>query len=120
MLNIDLIEDPSSNHTGTKTRSVQIPGGMLGFAPAYLNSETGEMMLSTFANGSPAPIHLLEGLPANWVTAQTEAGNPGGLKETVVSGYIRDDKFFTREHAAAAAKQESADSASGSAYYDAF
>jgi hypothetical protein len=120
MLTIDLIDDPSDNRTGTKTRSVKIPGAMLGFAPAYLNSQTGEMMLSTFANGSPAPIHLLEGLPADWVAAQTEAGKTGVLKDTVISGYIRDNRFFTREQATATAEQESADRSSGSAYYDAF
>ena len=120
MLNIDLIEDPANDRNGTRNRTVQIPGGMLGFAPAYFNSETSETMLSTFANGSPAPIHLLEGLPADWLVSQTDAGKPGALKDAVISGYIRDNKFFTREQATATAERESADRLGGSAYYDAF
>ena len=38
-----------------------------GFLPAFYDLETGRAELSRFADGRPAPMHLLEGMPAEWV-----------------------------------------------------
>ena len=35
----------------------------VGFRPALLDADTGIVYPSRFANGQPAPVHLLDGLP---------------------------------------------------------
>ena len=72
------------------------------FVPAFQDSETGRVEVSRFANGSEAPVHVLEGLPAEWATALDAEGRPSELKASIVSGFIRGDEFFTREQAAQA------------------
>jgi hypothetical protein len=46
------------------------------FHPAFLDTETGVTYLSRFANGTPAPIHVLEGLPDT--SAPPGCPRPGG------------------------------------------
>lgn len=70
-----------------------------GFAPAYLNAQTGETVISRFADGSPAPIHLLDGLPAHWLECRDAAGVLRTV-EGIVSGFLRGGAFYTREQAA--------------------
>ena len=120
MMNLELANTNPQQNKRVTPRPMAIPGGMVGFAPAYHNSETGEILLSSFANGTPAPVHLLEGLPANWFTVKNAHPTPGLLRESVRSGYTRDNVFYTREEATALANQERAERLSGSAYYDAF
>ena len=62
-----------------------------GFVPAFLDSNTGNIYRSRFANGLPAPIHMLSGLPHT-------------IKNSVVSGFLLEKTFYTREEAAATLK----------------
>ena len=71
-----------------------------GFVPAYRNIRTGQTVASCFANGEPAPVHVLEGLPEDWVLARDGDGQVSRVLATVVSGFIRDGRFYTREAAA--------------------
>ena len=68
------------------------------FVPAFRNDRTGEIRRSRFLNGQPAPIHVVDGLPADW---KFEPEFAHGSRTHVTSGFIRHGRFFTREEAAA-------------------
>jgi hypothetical protein len=72
------------------------------FQPAFRDMATGRTELARFANGRPAPIHLLDGLPDEWVVEHDQAGRVRAVIHSVVSGFVRDGTFYTREQAAAA------------------
>jgi hypothetical protein len=71
-----------------------------GFMPAYKNMRTGVAVVSRFADGSPAPVHVLEGLPDDWVASRDGRGNVRRVFSSVIAGFVRDGTFFTREAAA--------------------
>ena len=48
-------------------------------------------------------MHLLDGLPEEWVAQRNAAGRVTAIKQTVIAGFVRGDFFYTREQAAAAA-----------------
>jgi len=72
-----------------------------GFAPAYMDATTGKIVASTFTDGRPAPIHLLSGLPEEWILEHSNGDIPK-LKESIVVGFVRGDTFYTRAEAAKA------------------
>lgn len=74
----------------------------LGFRPAFLDTQTCAVYPSCFANGSPAPFHLIDALPDDAVAQRDASGRATLLKTCVVSGFVRDGRFYTREEAAAA------------------
>jgi len=74
----------------------------MGYVPAFRDDETGRCEPSRFADGSPAPIHMIAGLPDEWVLARDGAGNVCAIKGSVVAGFMRDGCFFTREQVATA------------------
>jgi hypothetical protein len=76
-----------------------------GFKPAFYDVVTGRAELSRFADGRPAPMHILEGLPDLWVVKRDALGRASALKDTVIAGFICGGFFYTREQAAAAALQ---------------
>lgn len=71
-----------------------------GFCPAYQESETGETVVSRFADGSPAPVHVLDGLPSDWVVSRDADGRVSQVLNTVIAGFVRDGEFYTRQQAA--------------------
>jgi hypothetical protein len=73
-----------------------------GFIPAFYDVATGRAEIARFADGRPAPMHLLEGLPCEWVVERDNAGCPRAIKSTVISGFIRGAYFYTRTQAAEA------------------
>ena len=84
-------------HGGTSTEAA-----CAGFEPAFLDSENGCIYRSCFANGNPAPIHLLDGLPAELILAKSPEGRVSAVKPSVVAGFVRSGAFYTREQACAA------------------
>lgn len=72
-----------------------------GLRPAFLDTRTHTVYLSCFADGRPAPVHLLDGLPACLVAARNAAGRILRAKASVVSGFVRDGRFYSRDEAAA-------------------
>lgn len=72
----------------------------LGFRPAFLNLETGRVYLSRFADGRPAPMHLLEGLPAALAAKHSASGRIMAAKASVLAGFLRNGHFYTRDQAA--------------------
>ncbi len=71
------------------------------FEAAFRDEATGRVELSRYANGNIAPMHLMDGLPAEWVIDRDERGCIRALKPTVIAGFVRDGEFYTREQAAA-------------------
>lgn len=91
----------SENHQffGTGARSQE--NQSLGFRPAFMDRETGIVYGSCFSDGRPAPFHLLDGLPDEIVLSRNPFGRVATVKSSVVSGFVLDQQFFTREQAAA-------------------
>lgn len=75
-----------------------------GFVPAFLDTNSGRAYRSRFADGRPAPVHLLCGLPAKLFIGGT-AGGQTEVKASVISGFLLERTFYTREAAAIALKQ---------------
>jgi hypothetical protein len=73
----------------------------LGFQPAFLDLLTGTVHLSRFPDGRLAPCHLLDGLPAELALARSEQGFVTRAKASVISGFVHDERFYTRDEAAA-------------------
>ncbi|MGC1954602.1 MAG: hypothetical protein WA970_18925, partial [Gammaproteobacteria bacterium] len=75
-----------------------------GFRPAFLETGSGEIYLSRFADGRLAPIHVLDGLPRALTTKNTPAGRASATRGSVISGFmpgfVRGDRFYTREQTA--------------------
>jgi len=71
-----------------------------GFRPAYRNIRTGQIVVSQFSDGRPAPVHLLDGVPKDWVVARDDRGHVCRVLATIVSGFLHRGRFYTREDAA--------------------
>lgn len=87
-------------HWGTGGRSEE--NRSIGFRPAFMDMQTSLVYPSRFADGRPAPFHLLDGLPDEVVMMRDVSGRVASIKSSVVSGFLRMGRFFTREEAAAA------------------
>jgi hypothetical protein len=74
----------------------------LGFRPAFLDCATMAVYPSCFADGRPAPFHLLDGLPEDVVIERTKSGRVKRVKSSIVSGFERGGFFYTRRAAARA------------------
>lgn len=71
-----------------------------GFMPAFLDTQTNSVYRARFADGRPAPMHLLEGLPPTLVVARDAGGRVTAIQPSVTAGFLRDGRFYTREQAA--------------------
>lgn len=91
----------SENRQFAGTGGISPQNRSQGLQPGFYDAESGQMTISCFADGSPAPIHVLDGIPAHWVTARHPDGRVLSVKASVVSGFIRDGRFYTRVQAAA-------------------
>ena len=86
-------------HRGTG--GVSAENRKLGFRPAFRDTATGETYLSTFADGRPAPFHVLDGLPEPVVLARDRYGRISRVLGSIIAGFLRDGMFYTRAEAAA-------------------
>lgn len=91
----------SQNRRFRGTGAVSAENRERGFRPAFFDSRTSTVYPSRFADGRPAPFHLLDGLPDEVVAARDPAGRVLRVKGTVIAGFVREDRFYTREAAAA-------------------
>ncbi len=82
------------------TFGVSQHNGLAGFLPAFHDTETGRIELSRFADGTPSPIHLLDGLPDDWIIHKSAQGHVTAIKRSVVAGFLFNGSFLTREQAA--------------------
>ena len=73
-----------------------------GFVPGFMNTHTGIAVASRFANGQPAPVHVLEGLPAEWITERDAKGLAKKACQGVIAGFLHLGRFYSRDEAARA------------------
>lgn len=71
-----------------------------GFLPAFYDTESGFVQIARFRNGTPAPLHLLDGLPDDWVKRRLPSSSVVAVKDSVIAGFLRQGRFYTREQAA--------------------
>jgi hypothetical protein len=71
-----------------------------GFRPAFLDKNTGAVYAACFADGRPAPFHLLDGLPPALILSRDADGRVASVRPGVVSGFSRQGRFYSREQAA--------------------
>ena len=97
---------PTGTRLRQENRRYRGTGGLsqenrsVGFLPAFRDGETGQSELSLFSDGSPAPMHLLDGLPEAWIVERDPAGRVVACKSSVVAGFLLGDVFYTRNDAA--------------------
>ena len=77
-----------------------------GFRPAFMDLRTKAVYLACFADGRPAPFHLLDGLPDELVLSRDDAGRVAKVRASVISGFEQQGRFYTRDEAAAALEAE--------------
>ena len=85
---------------GTGGRSLE--NQHAGFQPVFKDTSTGEVYPSCFADGRPAPLHLLDGLPAQLVVFRNGDGRVIEIKNCVIAGFLCAGQFYTRKEATAA------------------
>ena len=99
-VNEDVLAQENRQYTGTG--GVSAGNRAQGFIPAFLDTETGDIYRSRFPNGHPAPVHLLAGLPDELFAGNSKPNGRRVIKCTVISGFILDGTFYSREEAALA------------------
>ena len=97
-LNPEQLERESNAYAGTGGTSDGARGA--GFVPAFYDTRAKRLYRSRFADGSPAPMHILDGLPTELVKNRDSGGRVTRVSDEVVSGFEREGQFFTREMAA--------------------
>lgn len=71
-----------------------------GFVPAFRDEATGRVEIARFDDGAPATLHVLCGVPDEWIRERDAGGRATALIDTVVAGFVREGVFYTREEAA--------------------
>jgi len=66
-----------------------------GFQPAFFDFLTQTIYISCFADGTPAPFHVLEGLPRELIIDRARSGRVVSTKATLLTGYERNGYFYT-------------------------
>lgn len=72
-----------------------------GFLPAFLDHVSGRVYRACFANGSPAPMHLLDGLPDEVVIRRDTRGRVVAVRAGIEAGFLHGARFYSRQQAAA-------------------
>ena len=75
-----------------------------GFRPAFWDYATCSLLPSRDADGLPADVHVLDGLPEEVVVVRTDCGRVIAVKSTLVAGFERNGYFFTQAAACRAAR----------------
>ncbi len=102
-MNTQVLREQNQNLRGTG--GVSQENHSLGFRPAFRDTKTGLIYISRFANGTIAPVHMLDGLPQELVVNRTSSGKVVAVKDSVTAGFVLKGQFYTREQAAFAVSQ---------------
>jgi len=90
---------PSDNGTVWGTGGISHENRPMGFRPAFYDPTTNKVYLSRYADGSPAPCHLLDGLPEEVILKRDTNGHVAIVKSTLVAGFLCNGMFYNREQA---------------------
>ncbi len=85
------------NRRFSHTRGVSANCSSMRFLPAFRDTISGETHLSLLPNGSVSPIHILDGLPEHWILERDHRQRVTAVKHSIISGFVRNGKFYTRE-----------------------
>jgi hypothetical protein len=77
-----------------------------GFHPAFYDTKLKRAELARFSDGTPAPMHILDGVPNDWVTERDGYGKVVAIKSSIIAGFLRDGVFYTREQASCLCSQK--------------
>lgn len=102
----DKLQRENAAFSGSGGRSQE--NASIGFRPAFYDAETLEVFPSCFADGTLAPLHLLDGLPDKVVIRRSADGRVQAVKASIVSGFTLKGEFYTREAAARRASSSTA------------
>jgi hypothetical protein len=97
-MNAAVLERQNEEFSGTGGRSQE--NRAWGFRPAFMDAVTRTVYGSFFADGTPAPFHLLDGLPNEVVMSRDSGGRVASVKASIVAGFVRNGCFYSREEAA--------------------
>ena len=97
-MNEQVLSHENARFAGTKGISAANRGA--GFHPAFMDTENRKVYRSCFADGTPAPLHLLDGLPDEVIQSRHAGGRVASVKLSIVSGFVRNGHFYSREEAA--------------------
>jgi hypothetical protein len=100
LMSQERLEQENAAHAGTGGRSQD--NAVCGFRPAFFDTATCTIYASRFADGRPAPFHLIDGLPDAAVAMRTPCGRVIAARASVISGFERNGYFYTRSAAARA------------------
>jgi len=103
LLSLKSLTEENAAFLGSGGRSQE--NASLGFAPAFYDFATNAIHRSRFADGTPAPFHVLDGLPDEMVVFRSPTGRVTAAKPTLISGFVRGGFFYTRSGAARAAQE---------------
>ena len=90
------------NHAYDGTGGVSAGNRTAGFIPAFCDTATGRVEPSRRADGSLAAMHLLTGLPEEWIESRGNGDQGLTVKATVIAGFLNAGTFYTRAQAARA------------------
>ncbi len=85
-----------------RTRALGLHNERRGFVPGFRHNASGDLAIARFADGSAAPLHVLDGLPEDWIAVRDARGHVTHTCAGLVSGFIREGRFYTRDEAARA------------------
>jgi len=97
---MDVVTLKRENRAFRGTRGVSENNRSSGFHPAFLDKKTGRVEVARFSDGRPAPVHVISYLPREWATSIDTDGSVLRLKAGIISGFVRDNVFYTRHEAA--------------------
>ena len=83
-----------------RTRQARSEDRLPGLVPGYRNQRTGELARSRYADGTPAPVHLLDGLPDHWIAERDADGRVIRARTDIEAGFLRSGRFYNRDEAA--------------------
>lgn len=90
----------NENHRFKNSGGISQKNHCVGFLPAFCDTRTGSIYQSCFANGRPAPVHVLDGLPAKLVLKRSKRNRIEAVQGSITAGFMLKGQFFTREQAA--------------------
>lgn len=96
---LSLVRLLQDNRRYQGTKAVSEGNRADGFHPAFLDPETNIVYPSRRADGCLAAVHCLEGLPDELVASRDEAGHVTQAKPGLISGFLYEGRFYSREEA---------------------
>lgn len=96
---LDLMRLLQDNWRYQGTKAVSEGNRSEGFRPAFLDPETHITYRSRQADGCPAAVHCIEGLPEELVVSRDAAGRVTQAKPGLIPGFLYEGRFYSREEA---------------------